>query len=85
MESHTPEYLRTAQAAQYLSVSRQYLESTRRRGDGPPLVRLGRTIRYRRAALDAWMKNRESRPRFSAELSAENYSRRGKRHVETFR
>jgi predicted DNA-binding transcriptional regulator AlpA len=50
-------YLTTAEAAAYLKVSRQYLESSRYRADGtgPDYVRLGRSVRYVQATLDAWM------------------------------
>lgn len=46
-----PEYLTTAQAATLLGVSVKHLETLRVRGGGPPFERLGRAIRYPRAAL----------------------------------
>jgi excisionase family DNA binding protein len=53
----TSEYMTTKQAAQYLNLSRQYLEAARYRGDssGPPYIKLDRAVRYRRSALDSWM------------------------------
>ncbi len=30
----------------------------RRRADGPPFVKIGRLVRYRRADLDAWIASR---------------------------
>jgi hypothetical protein len=51
------EYLTTAEAAQYLKLSRQFLEGARHRADGsgPEYIKLARSVRYRRAALDDWM------------------------------
>jgi excisionase family DNA binding protein len=51
------EYLTPIEAAEYLRVSRQYLQIARHRGDGsgPSYIKLARAIRYRRDALDAWM------------------------------
>ena len=49
------ELLRTEQAAKYLSLSPSTLAKLRLSGDGPQFLRLaGRSIRYRRADLDAW-------------------------------
>ena len=62
MDDNIAEYLRTPEAARHLSVSHQYLEVSRCRGEGPPYVKLGRAVRYRRAALDEWAKSRECRP-----------------------
>ena len=79
------EYLRTPEAANYLSLSPQFLEVCRHRGEGPPYVKIGRAIRYRRSALDDWMTARESGPRPAGAFTAENSSRREKSHVEMSR
>ncbi len=42
-------------AAAYVAMSRPYLRRARREGHGPAFVRLGRTIRYAVADLDAWL------------------------------
>lgn len=46
------------QAARYLSIPKAtlYTWRTRRAGYGPPAVRFGSCLRYRRADLDAWVK-----------------------------
>lgn len=49
----------TEGAAGYLGVSRQLLELLRVDGDGPRYAKLGRLVRYRRAALDEWLVERE--------------------------
>lgn len=46
------------QAAKYLSIPKAtlYTWRTRRAGYGPPAVRFGSCLRYRRADLDVWVK-----------------------------
>ena len=61
MNQNLSEYLNTHEAADYLGVSRQYLEAARYRGEGPPVSRVGRLCRYRKSALDSWMKRHEQR------------------------
>ena len=50
-------YLTTTEAAAYLKLSRQFLEGVRWHADGsgPDYVQLGRSVRYIKATLDAWM------------------------------
>jgi len=55
-------FLDTKEAAAYLSVSRQFLEIARHKGEGPPFTRLTRQIRYQREDLDAWMNKRRQDP-----------------------
>lgn len=45
----------TEEAAQYLRLSRQTLELLRLQGGGPRYAKLGRSVRYRRTALDEWL------------------------------
>jgi predicted DNA-binding transcriptional regulator AlpA len=56
------EYFTTVEAAAYLKLSRQFLEIARHKGDGsgPEYIKLARSVRYRRLALDEWM-NRHTR------------------------
>lgn len=49
----------TAQAAAYLGLSRQFLEIARCKGGSPAFVKWGRVVRYRKAALDAWLASHE--------------------------
>jgi hypothetical protein len=54
-----PERLLTPKdAADYLRLSPSWLAKSRMRGDGPPYVKLGRSIRYRETDLVHWMKAR---------------------------
>lgn len=47
------------EAARLLKVSISWLAKARMRGDGPPYIRIGRSIRYSEAALLQWMKSRQ--------------------------
>ena len=57
-------YLTTVEAANYLKLSRQFLEAARYRADGtgPPYIKLERAVRYRRSELDAWMTAHDHSP-----------------------
>ena len=46
-------------AATVLKVSLSWLAKARMRGDGPPYIRVGRSIRYADVALMQWMKSRQ--------------------------
>jgi len=68
-----PRYLSTAQAAQYLGISRRWLAKLRCLRGGPAVYRFGRLRRYRRDDLDSWaagtrqaMPGHESRPQPTA-------------------
>lgn len=45
----------TKEAARALKLSHRTLEDKRLRGDGPNFFRIGRSVRYREADLEAWM------------------------------
>jgi hypothetical protein len=47
-------FLRTAEAATYLALSRRTLEKLRVTGGGPPYRKLLRCVTYRVDDLDAW-------------------------------
>lgn len=54
-------FLREREAAEYLGVSRSWLAQGRIRGselDTPPYLKLGRSVRYDRDDLDAWLEQR---------------------------
>lgn len=48
----------TAGAAEYLDLGVSTLNRWRGTGEGPPFVKIGSRVRYRRADLDAWLKQR---------------------------
>ncbi|HVT46507.1 MAG TPA: hypothetical protein VHD57_01865 [Vicinamibacterales bacterium] len=51
-----PAALRERDAAHYLGLTPSFLRASRvGRCDGPTYVRVGRTVLYRRADLDAWL------------------------------
>jgi predicted DNA-binding transcriptional regulator AlpA len=59
-ELNCRERLLTAKdAANVLRLSPSWLAKARMRGDGPPYVKLGRSIRYGEAALVQWMKSHQ--------------------------
>jgi predicted DNA-binding transcriptional regulator AlpA len=47
------------EAGHFLRVSLSWLAKARMRGDGPPYIKVGRSIRYAEAALIQWMKSRQ--------------------------
>src|SRR4051794_13043764 len=55
-----PEMLRSIEAARYIDMSDSWLRQTRMAGrtNGPPFLRQGRAIRYRRCDLDCWLERR---------------------------
>jgi hypothetical protein len=52
--------LRTAAAADYIGYTESTLEKKRLTGDGPPFIRLGRTIVYDTRDLDVWLTARRA-------------------------
>jgi hypothetical protein len=46
------------EAAKLLKVSLSWLAKARMRGDGPPYVKFGKSIRYSEAALLQWLSQR---------------------------
>ena len=54
--------LTAKEAGMYLKVSVSWLAKARMRGDGPPYIRIGRSVRYAEATLNHWM---NSQQRFS--------------------
>lgn len=47
--------LRVKQAAEYVGVSKSYLDKARCYGGGPTYAKLGTTVIYRSEDLDAWV------------------------------
>ena len=54
-----PVLITPKEAATLLKLSSSWLAKARMRGDGPPYIRIGRSIRYAEAALLLWMKSRQ--------------------------
>lgn len=57
------EFLTAKQVAELLEVSQSWLEHRRRRGDGPPFIRLSPTkgVRYPAREFERWLAKREVR------------------------
>ena len=47
------------ETAARLMVSLSWLAKARMRGDGPPFIKVGRSVRYSEVALHQWMKSRQ--------------------------
>jgi excisionase family DNA binding protein len=47
--------LMEVQAAKFLSVSVRTLQNWRIKQSGPPFIRIGRAVRYRRSDLSTWI------------------------------
>jgi len=54
-----PTLFTAKEAASRLKVSLSWMAKSRMRGDGPPYICIGRSIRYAEAALIQWMKSRQ--------------------------
>jgi len=54
MQNQHTEYMTTAQAAEYLGLSRYTLSAWRKDDSGPPYCRFGVAVRYAKRDLDAW-------------------------------
>lgn len=55
-----PEYLTSAQVAEYLGIGKGALHKLRQNGTGPSFTRLwSRCYRYERRTVDRWMRARE--------------------------
>jgi excisionase family DNA binding protein len=52
--------LTIAEAADAARISRRHLQALLQRNEGPPVIRLGRRLVIRRAALTAWLLAREA-------------------------
>lgn len=60
--------LNNQEAAQYLGLKAATLNKWRVYGEGPPFIKVGRLVRYRRSDLDAYLSGR--RVQSTSELSA---------------
>jgi len=62
-----PPLLHEADAARYIGMSIAFLRQARMRARGPAFFRIGRSVRYRFADLDAWLSERRVTTRDQAE------------------
>ena len=53
--SPADDVLKDREAAEYTGCSVSTLAKRRMTGDGPRFIKIGRSIRYRRGDLDAWL------------------------------
>ena len=57
-QSTTREIFTRAQAAEYLGVTKRYLDMQAMHGTDLPMYRLGRLVRYRKSDLDKWLESK---------------------------
>jgi predicted DNA-binding transcriptional regulator AlpA len=58
LNSSDERLLTPKETANFLRVSESWLAKARIRGDGPPFLKIGRSIRYRQGDLIRWMRSR---------------------------
>ena len=58
-ENLLADFLTQEEAAAELKVCERTLDRWRRLDEGPPITKLGRRVIYRRASLQAWLRERE--------------------------
>lgn len=47
----------TKATASYIGMSESWLRQSRLRGDGPPFFKIGRSVRYQKPQIDAWLED----------------------------
>ncbi|WP_315813840.1 helix-turn-helix domain-containing protein [Bradyrhizobium sp. SZCCHNR2028] len=57
----TPAWLTRREAAQFLKLGESTLAKLFVSGDGPPAIKIGRSVRYSEVDLNAWMGSRRRR------------------------
>lgn len=55
---HDERLLTRSEVQQYFGLTQRFLEVSAVRGDGPPIVRIGRSVRYRVADIRRWICDR---------------------------
>ena len=65
-ETTNDELLNDRQFAAYCDLAERTPAVWRVRGDGPPYIRIGSNILYRRSDVDAWLEERTVRPTVTA-------------------
>ena len=70
MEHNNSDFLLTRLEVQdRFGIPKRYLEVAVSRGEGPPFVRFGRTVRYRVSDLMAWINERRVDPEIQPNAS----------------
>ncbi|SIS87485.1 transcriptional regulator, AlpA family [Roseivivax lentus] len=54
--------LTRSDVVEIFAIPRRYLELAVSRGDGPPIIRIGRLVRYRVSDIRAWIADQEWKP-----------------------
>lgn len=64
----TGEHFTREQAAVFLALQPQTLAAWTSRGEGPPYIKVGRSVRYRKSDIEAWLESRTIRPGAGVEV-----------------
>ena len=59
VSTHLSALLTPKEAGRLLKVSLSWLAKARMRGDGPPYIYIGRSVRYAEATLIHWLKSQQ--------------------------
>lgn len=59
METSPAEFMSPEDLAEYLGIPVATIYQWRHKGYGPPAVKIGRHLRYRRIGVDAWIAQQE--------------------------
>lgn len=59
VEMASDKLLSRAEVEVHFGLSRRFLEISAVRGDGPPMIRIGRSVRYRVGDLRSWISARK--------------------------
>lgn len=59
MQATTEELLTQSQVAATLGKSEAWCERSRWDGSGPAYIKIGRSVRYKRSDVDAWLESRK--------------------------
>ena len=59
MDTHVPRLLRVSQVAEQTGLEKWRIYQLLKAGQGPPFLRIGRTIRVSEPALVRWIQERE--------------------------
>jgi len=61
-DSLTDEFMDERQFAALMGKTLRTIRLWEQKREGPPRIKIGKTVRYRKGAIEQWLRSRESRP-----------------------